>query len=79
MLVFGDSSKILNAAFDVIRTTQLDPAATALNKLPAKRTQVANLKYQTLTDISEDSHTSLEKVVIIIKDLDNIFRKLAES
>ena len=35
---FGDSSKILNAAFDVIRTTQLDPAAAALNKLPAKRT-----------------------------------------
>ena len=74
---FGDSSKIRNAAFGVIRTTQLDPAATALNKLPAKRTQVTNLKNQILAAISDDSHTSLEKVVIIIKDLDDIFRKLA--
>ena len=75
---FGDSSKILNAAFDVIRKTQLDPIATALNKLPAKRTQVINLKNQILAPISDYSCNSLEKVVIIIKDLDDIFRKLAE-
>ena len=44
---FGDSNIVLNGAFMIIRTTQLDPAATALNKLPGKRTQVANLKDQT--------------------------------
>ena len=47
--------------------------------LPGKRTQVANLKVQIIVAISDDSSTSLEKVLIIIKDLEDIFRRLAES
>ena len=62
---------------DGIWRFQQNCTAIALNKLPAKRTQVTNLKNQILAAISDDSHTSLEKVVIIIKDLDDIFRKLA--
>ena len=47
--------------------------------MPGKKTQVVNLKDHILAAISDDSSTSLEKVLIIIKDLEDIFRRLAES
>ena len=76
LIVDQPDSTTLNEFFQCLSEYQVDPATSALQKLPKQKEQVNLIKIKYENAISIDSPTFLERIILLSTDVESISESL---